>query len=488
MGIAALANSAGTFFSYLVALIATPIIVHSFGNERYGIWSIAISFTGYYGIIDIGIRTTVIKYFSDYNERNDHRSANILLNTTLATFLFIIPIIVAIVAVLVVNIQRIFNIDPAYLDETRILFCITGLNFCFSVFGNTFRAVIVGLRKFTLRNGLLITSSILRSICTILVLKLGYGLIEVAITTLCIDALLNISFMVVVFRLCPYLTISRENIDFKWMKGTYVFAFFNFLRQMSIRIIERSDIVLIGILLDMKTAAFYSIAESLTRYLAKVPKDMRATILPFSSMLNVQERREELQRMAVIIPKYTMSFFLLTLLVTLLFGRQFITLWLGPGYDLSYKLVLILLFAKAVTMSQSMFIHIVVGTGHNRFYGYLGVFEMVLKIVSCVILAKIYGVYGIAFGTLLTVIITSGLFVPIYSAKKIDLNVLDYYLQTVILPVGLCSFLIAVNIYVLKLESLLWTPMIVLEFILLYYFLLWKELKIKGGKLKIRVH
>jgi len=256
---------------------------------------------------------------------------------------------------------------------------------------------------------------------------------------------------------------------------------------LSIRIIERSDIVLIGILIDMKTAAFYSIAESVTRYLAKVPKDMRNVLLPFSSMLHVHDRREDLQRMAVILPKYTMSFFLLTLLITLLFGRQLISLWLGPGYDLSYKLALILLFAKAVTMSQSMFIHIVVGTGHNKFYGYLGIFEMILKIVSCVVLAKIYGVYGMAFGTLLTVVITSGLFVPIYSAKKIDLKVLDYYLQTVILPVGLCSLLIAINIYLLKLESLFWTPMIVLEFILLYYFLLWKELKIKGGKLKIKV-
>ncbi|MHA2032159.1 MAG: hypothetical protein ACW99Q_22540, partial [Candidatus Kariarchaeaceae archaeon] len=71
MSKAAVANWCGTFFSYVLAFVATPIIVHSFGNEKYGIWSIAMSLTGYYGMINVGMTTTIIKYFAEYKEKKN---------------------------------------------------------------------------------------------------------------------------------------------------------------------------------------------------------------------------------------------------------------------------------------------------------------------------------------------------------------------------------------------------------------------------------
>jgi O-antigen/teichoic acid export membrane protein len=480
------ANWTGTFFSYLIALVATPIIVHSFGNTRYGIWSIAMSITGYYGILEIGIRTTVIKYIAEYAEKKDYKAINVLLNTSLSTYAYIIPLIALAITVLVVNVDRIFNIAPQHVDETKILFVIVGMNFCIDILANPFRGIIVGLRRFDIRNGIEIVFSILRSVCLITILKLGYGLIAAALGVTAVVLLKNMTFLGYVFRLCPYLRLSRKYIDFLEMKGAYVFAFFNFLRQISIRVIERTPIILIGIMFDMKMAAFYSIAESLTHYLIKIPKGLRATLLPFSSKLNAGGREEDLQKMAMLFPKYTISFFFGVHLLASLFGRQFLNLWLGSGYDLSFGILQILLLATAFTTSQSMFVHIVIGMGHNRFYGILGFFEMVLTLSSCIILAKLYGLYGIAFGSLASALIISGLFVPIYSTKKIGLGVTRYYMQTIFIPALISLFLYAVNAVIFHIESPLWLPVIAVEFITLNYIFVWKEIRFRKG-LKIRI-
>lgn len=487
MGTAVIANWTGTLCSYLLAFIATPIIVHSFGNERYGVWSIAMSLTGYYGILDIGIRTTIIKYFADYTARKEHQSANVLLNTTLASYGVIIPLIFFALWALVANIDRVFNIDPALIEESKTLFWIVGLIFCVGAVSNTFRGVIVSQRKFVLRNKLNVSFSILRSLVMIIVLKLGYGLIVAAVSVLCVELMLATLLVRAVRKICPFLIFSASLIDFKAMKGTYVFAFFNFLRQMSIRILERTDILLVGIFLDMKTVAFYSIAESLLRYLAKIPKGLRATILPFTSKLKADRQEETLKKMALIMPKYTMSFFLATTLMTVLFGQQFIALWMGENFDLSWEILMILIFAKSFSMSQSMLIHLIVGLGYNRFYGLLGLFEMLLNLGLSVALVKLYGVYGIAFGSLVTVIITSGLIAPVYSVKKVDLSAVAYYLKVIIVPLTLFVLLYALNGLYLKIENFFWLPVVGLEFAALNLLFVWKEFRFQNGKLRFSV-
>ncbi|QTA79111.1 Putative polysaccharide biosynthesis protein [Desulfonema limicola] len=487
ISIAAAANWSGVLCGYLLAFIATPIIVHSFGNERYGLWSIAMSITGYYGILDIGIRTTVIKYFSQYAETKDYRMSNLLFNTVLASYIFIIPILLIIVFILTANVKYIFNISESLIDETKSLLYIISLNFWMAAAGNLFRSIVASLRKFVLQNTINTVYSILRNIFIIAILKLGYGLIATALVVLFIDLMINITYIIFVFKYCSYLEIKRKYIQFKEMKHIYVFAFYDLLRHISGIVLGKTDIILIGIFLNVRLAAFYSIAESLIRYLAQIPKGLRATLLPFSSKLDAHKEYDSLKKMALIMPKYTMSFFMLTYLAAILYGQQFLDLWIGPGYELSYEIMIILIMVKAISMSQSMLTHIVVGMGDNKFFGIIGFIEMFMNIGLSIFLAKIYGIYGIALGSLFTVIITSGILIPVYSIRKLKIKIVEYYLHGIFIPVILCTFLYYFNSIYLKIESFLWLPLVILEFTILSFIFTWKELKIKGRKISFKV-
>jgi O-antigen/teichoic acid export membrane protein len=73
MGIATIANWSTTVVMYIIAFFSTPYIVHTFGNVQYGIWSLAMSLTASFGMIELGVSTTLIKYFSEYSEKKDSK-------------------------------------------------------------------------------------------------------------------------------------------------------------------------------------------------------------------------------------------------------------------------------------------------------------------------------------------------------------------------------------------------------------------------------
>ena len=487
LSIAAISNWAGTICVFILAFVATPVIVHSFGNERYGIWSIAMSLTGYYGMLDMGIRTTIIKFFGQYIAQKEFRMANILVSTMFVTYGLIVPIILGAIILVVFKVESIFNIDPKLLPEIRTLLLIVGGNFCLNAFANTFRAVIVSLRKFVLRNSIEIVFSILRSIALISLLKLGNGLIVAAVAVLIVDQIMNLTFAFYAFRVCPDLRMSLKFINFKSMKGNFIFAFHNFVRHMSARILERSGVIIVGIIVDMKMVAFYSIADSLIRYLAKIPKGIMTIILPFSSKLSAENEDEKLRLMADILPKYTMSFFLLIILCFSLFGRQFVELWLGEGYDTAYQIVLILIWGKALTMSQGMLVNVLVGIGHSKFFGKIFFWEMIFNVALSVFLGKIYGVYGVVLGGLLTILVVNGILVPAYSLKKVKIGLGYYFLNVFVVPFIIVIFIYIINAYFLAIRSWGWLPVVLLEFVVLSYLFVWKELKIEKWKLKLNL-
>src|ERR1700746_976426 len=69
-----------------VGFFLSPFILHHLGDEAFGIWVLIFSLTGYYGIFDFGIRSSIIRYVSKYTATQDVDEINALLSTALFTY------------------------------------------------------------------------------------------------------------------------------------------------------------------------------------------------------------------------------------------------------------------------------------------------------------------------------------------------------------------------------------------------------------------
>ena len=75
-----LRNSFSNWSSYLVTAVVgfmlTPIVVQSLGNTRYGLWTLVLSITGYFGLLDLGIRSSVSRFLTRHLALNDQTGLN----------------------------------------------------------------------------------------------------------------------------------------------------------------------------------------------------------------------------------------------------------------------------------------------------------------------------------------------------------------------------------------------------------------------------
>src|SRR3954454_3592682 len=69
-----------------VGIFLSPFILHRLGDTAFGIWVLIFSVTGYYGIFDFGIRSSIIRYVSKYTATNDLEELSGLLNTAMFTY------------------------------------------------------------------------------------------------------------------------------------------------------------------------------------------------------------------------------------------------------------------------------------------------------------------------------------------------------------------------------------------------------------------
>ena len=64
-------NLAINWFSLIAGLVVmfflSPFVVHSLGNNAYGIWVLLGSLVGYLGLLDLGVRAAVTRFIARFH-------------------------------------------------------------------------------------------------------------------------------------------------------------------------------------------------------------------------------------------------------------------------------------------------------------------------------------------------------------------------------------------------------------------------------------
>src|SRR5215475_10201825 len=69
-----------------VGFFLSPFILHHLGDDAFGLWVLIFSLTGYYGIFDFGIRSSLIRYVSKFQATGERDQLALLVNTSLFAY------------------------------------------------------------------------------------------------------------------------------------------------------------------------------------------------------------------------------------------------------------------------------------------------------------------------------------------------------------------------------------------------------------------
>src|ERR1700721_3115187 len=119
-------NWAGLGVNIAVGFFLSPFILHHLGDEAFGLWVLVFSLTGYYGIFDFGIRSSLVRYVSKFQAIDDKDQLARLVNTSLFTYSCLGLVLLVTTMVGGLYVDRLFHIPAGFLKDARILFLIVG--------------------------------------------------------------------------------------------------------------------------------------------------------------------------------------------------------------------------------------------------------------------------------------------------------------------------------------------------------------------------
>jgi len=174
----ALVNNLAAILSGLLSFLLVPYMLHRLGAGAYGVWVSVCAVVAIAGAADLGIGYALVRAVAaDRSGGMDTRTfcsaaaAGLLLTATASS---------AAVALLGLPLSARLQL-PAYGGAaTRVLFGLGALALFADQIAGYGNAVLSGLRKFELMNGLAIWIALLRAVGIVVMLQMGFGLVGLA--------------------------------------------------------------------------------------------------------------------------------------------------------------------------------------------------------------------------------------------------------------------------------------------------------------------
>jgi len=110
----------------LVGVFLSPYIVHRLGDEAYGVWVLIFSLTGYYGLFDLGIRSSIVRYVAKYSATEEQEQLTRLINTAVFSYgaIGILALVLTITGAFYLH--SIFHISESMRGIARLLLLMVG--------------------------------------------------------------------------------------------------------------------------------------------------------------------------------------------------------------------------------------------------------------------------------------------------------------------------------------------------------------------------
>jgi O-antigen/teichoic acid export membrane protein len=418
----------------IIGFLMMPFLIHQYGNDRYGLWVLVLNFTGYLGLLNLGVGGSVIKYVAEFKAKNDQKSLNQICSSSL--FLYLIAGLIAAVFALFIAYYCIdyFKIPNELLYEAKFVILIAGLQIASSIPLGVFSSYMRGMQRYDLIAYISVIILIIRTITIVFFVLRGYGLVTLALIHLFCSWLEGIGKIIYVYWADKSFRLHYKYVNKNSFKMVFDYSLFFFLYFISFRIIFAVDNLLIGYFLGTASITFYAIAHRLIEYIRLIAMGT-AVFQPTVSHLQAMNQNSKNLLIMSIATKYIMIIALPIGASYIIVGRQFLQLWIGDIYtSLSYPVLIILTIGIIGNLTQHIAIQVLQGIAKHSYAAYAAILQAAISIILMVILLNDYGLKGVAIGKTVPMLFFNLLWIPWYTCKLLETSFLKFLYEALTKP------------------------------------------------------
>jgi len=433
----ALANYGGFFFQIGIAFLLSPFLVHTLGDTKYGIWSIVSSLSGYLCLLDLGISSAVTRYVSRYKQSGETDEMEVIINSGFGLYA-LVGIFLVLISPIIANVSVSFiNVNDVLSESIRIIIILTTFDVSFFLMAGAYRGVFQGLQQYGTINFILIVTGIVKSFMFYLLLSNGYGLISMSVIAV-LEKIITLIFFYFILKKYINFRFKTSKVTRNGIKTIIQFSFFTFINMIANQIIYYTDAFVVGYFINAAAVTYYSISWSLVEYVKKFCMSFTRVFIPAFSAMEADDDFNKIRQYLITGSKYSLLICCLFCIGLILYGREFINLWMGVEYGvISYPVLVILVISQFIELPQQICLAVLLGLSKHKYMSYVSLTTGIVNVIFSIALVGRYGIIGVAVGTIVPQIFIYGIFMFIYTNKCVSLSLIDYFVRSyvpVIIP------------------------------------------------------
>lgn len=456
----------------VVNFVFTPLMLRLLGQSEYGLYTTAISTISALSILSFGFSSSYIKKFAEYRSKSDQNAISSL--NGLYFIIFTIIGIVSFVCGLIItfNLKAVFanGLNEQELETARTLMLLLIINLAINFPMSVFNSIIGAHERFLFQKLVYMLKIIVCPMMMIPVLLMGFSSVGLVLTTICFNLFADI--------LNIYYCFHKLHVRVRfygWETGLFKYLF-KYTAFIAIGLIVDQinwniDKVLLGRFRGTSSVAIYSVGHTLFSCYNSIGNSTGNLFTPRIHAIanrhncNIKESAKDFTEYLIKVGRIQYILIMLICLGFVFFGKFFINLWAGNGYDNAYWVCLILMIPAMISITQSLGVEMQRSLDNHKFRSLFYLFTAICNLSISIYLAQKYGEIGCAIGTGIALIISDGVAMNYYYKKVMFIDVVKFwknifYITLAFIPsiiFGICTitFIKPTNIIYYSLEIII---------------------------------
>ncbi|MCU6692245.1 integral membrane protein MviN [uncultured Blautia sp.] len=418
--------------SVVVSVVYVPVLLRHLGQSEYGLYQIVGSFFSYISVFESCMSTGVLRNYCNALGCKNTENADVTLSMARVIYRAMAALL-AIIGVIVFFLFRYLyasSFGQLELQEGSAILVLLFANMMITLLGSVYLTILTGYEKFAFLKILAIVIQIVQPFMVILcVRKIPY-----AITISAVIVVLNI---LTVFIRYVYVTqklkirILRKEKDMSVIRDIVKLSVTILMGCIADQIFWKTDQVILGKLFSTSVVAIYSVGAQIYMIYMQFGTQIASVFYPKVSILcHESNGNKKISNLFVRVGRMTFMVIMLILSGFIIFGKEFLTIWVGDGYTEAYYVAIVVMIPFSVDLAQNLALAILQVKKQYGFRAKMYFFSAVINIVTTVILATYFGIVGAAISTGLSMAVTSGFIMNWYYQKKADLDIAKFWKES----------------------------------------------------------
>lgn len=418
--------------SVAVSVIYVPVLLRYLGQSEYGLYQIVGSFFSYISVFESCMSTGVLRNYCNALGSQDKEAADVTLSMAKVIYRAM-AVLMALVGVIVIFTFRRFyegSFSASELKESSAILLLLFANMMVTLLGSVYLTILTGHEKFTFLKVLSIIIQIAQPFFVILcVRKIPYA-IMVSTVIVVLNVLTVLMRYLYVTRKLKIRIVKKER-NGKVIKEIVGLSATILLGCIADQIFWKTDQVILGKLFSTAVVAVYSVGAQIYMMYMQFGTQIASVFYPKVSILYQEENgNQKVSDLFVRVGRVTFMIIMLILSGFIVFGKEFLLIWVGEGYTEAYYVAIVVMIPFSVDLAQNLALAILQVKKQYGFRAKIYLLSALINVVTTVIFASFFGIVGAAISTGLSMFITSGLIMNWYYLKKANLDIVKFWKET----------------------------------------------------------